>query len=120
MLFDGIANQAKPNSAAFTSSLTMSSVMSALHVLKSLLRKTLRVTIDDGRIFLGTFAGTDKDLNVILVSTSEFRSGEGENPDGRFVGQVMIPWRFVVTTEVQGRCPASGLSSSQGSSLSYT
>lgn len=60
------------------------------------------MTIDDGRIFVGTFVGTDKQLNVLLVSTEEFRIGPDAvdgNPDGRFVGQVMIPWRLVRRVE---------------------
>ncbi|TFY71225.1 hypothetical protein EVG20_g1785 [Dentipellis fragilis] len=73
----------------------------AVLALKSLLRLTLRVFIADGRIFLGTFAGTDKSLNLLLVNTEEFRLGPSDNPDGRYVGQVMIPWRLVIKTEVQ-------------------
>lgn len=60
------------------------------------------MTIDDGRIFIGTFVGTDKQLNILLVSTEEFRIGPDAvdgNPDGRFVGQVMIPWRLVRRVE---------------------
>jgi len=60
------------------------------------------VTIDDGRIFMGTFVGTDKQLNVLLVNTEEFRIGPDAvdgNPNGRFVGQVMIPWRLVCKVE---------------------
>ena len=75
----------------------------AVNALRSLLRQTLRITILDGRIFLGTFAGTDKLLNVLLVSTDEFvlpqASRAYANPDGRFVGLVQIPWRLVVKIE---------------------
>ncbi|KAH9836708.1 uncharacterized protein C8Q71DRAFT_55271 [Rhodofomes roseus] len=74
--------------------------------LRSLLCRTLRVTIDDGRIFVGTFVGTDKQLNILLVSTEEFRIGADAvdgNPNGRFVGQVMIPWRLVRKVEASGR-----------------
>ncbi|KAI0735869.1 hypothetical protein C8Q76DRAFT_713537 [Earliella scabrosa] len=70
--------------------------------LKALLRATLRVTVADGRVFLGTFAGTDKQLNVLLVNTDEYRLGPDAGPDGldgRYVGQVMIPWRLVVRVE---------------------
>ncbi|KAH9921339.1 uncharacterized protein B0H18DRAFT_861604, partial [Fomitopsis serialis] len=70
--------------------------------LKSLLRLPIRVAIDDGRIFMGTFVGTDKQLNILLVSTEEFRIGADAvdgNPNGRFVGQVMIPWRLVRKVE---------------------
>ena len=46
--------------------------------------------------------GTDKQLNILLVSTDEFRIGSDAvngNSDGRFVGQVMIPWRLVRRVE---------------------
>ncbi|TFK38650.1 hypothetical protein BDQ12DRAFT_630416 [Crucibulum laeve] len=70
--------------------------------LRALLRQPLRVHITDARIFLGTFAGTDKQLNIVLINTEEFRMGDDdETPEGRYVGQVMIPWRFVVKVEAQ-------------------
>ncbi|PSS37323.1 hypothetical protein PHLCEN_2v800 [Hermanssonia centrifuga] len=74
----------------------------AIQSLKSLLRQSLRITILDGRIFLGTFAGTDKQLNILLINTDEFRLAPRQhiNPDGRFVGLVLIPWRLVVKVEV--------------------
>jgi small nuclear ribonucleoprotein (snRNP)-like protein len=78
----------------------------ALTALRALLRRTMRVTVYDGRVLLGTFVGTDKDLNVLLLSTQEFRPGPPSTPsmdEGRYVGQVMIPWRRVVKAEVQGR-----------------
>lgn len=79
----------------------------ALEALRTLLRQTLRITITDGRVFLGTFAGTDRLLNVLLVNTDEFVVPPPDsskrihvNPDGRFVGLVQIPWRLVVRAEV--------------------
>lgn len=75
--------------------------------LKALLRKTLRVSVTDGRVFLGTFAGTDKQLNILLINTDEYRVGPdagSDGLDGRYVGQVMIPWRLVVRVE----CHAGG------------
>lgn len=72
----------------------------ALDKLRSLLRQTLRIQIVDGRIFLGTFAGTDRLLNVLLINTDEFKlTTPNPNPDGRFVGLVLIPWRLVVRVE---------------------
>ncbi|EMD41384.1 hypothetical protein CERSUDRAFT_128121 [Gelatoporia subvermispora B] len=72
--------------------------------LKSLLRKSVRVSINDGRIFVGTFAGTDKQLNILLVNADEYRIG-GErlyvNSEGRFVGQIMVPWRLIMSVEAQ-------------------
>ncbi|KAJ6569420.1 hypothetical protein B0H19DRAFT_1135402 [Mycena capillaripes] len=73
----------------------------AVERLKGLLCETLRVTVADGRIFIGSFAGTDKPLNILLLNTDEFRLGPDENPDGRYVGQILIPWRLVVKAEVQ-------------------
>ncbi|RPD59436.1 hypothetical protein L227DRAFT_161158 [Lentinus tigrinus ALCF2SS1-6] len=70
--------------------------------LKALLRTTLRVSVTDGRVFLGTFSGTDKQLNILLINTDEYRTGPDAVPDaldGRYVGQVMIPWRLVVRVE---------------------
>ncbi|KAH9982034.1 hypothetical protein BGW80DRAFT_1261123 [Lactifluus volemus] len=65
--------------------------------LKSILRGTLRIITNDDRAFIGTFVGTDKDMNILLVSTEEFRLGAShQNPAvGRYVGQVMIPWRLI-------------------------
>jgi N-alpha-acetyltransferase 38, NatC auxiliary subunit len=71
--------------------------------LKALLRETLRITVIDGRIFLGTFVGADSLLNVLLINTEEFRLGPEENWNGRFVGQVLIPWKLVVKVEALGQ-----------------
>ncbi|KAI0656775.1 hypothetical protein C8Q70DRAFT_920722 [Cubamyces menziesii] len=72
--------------------------------LKAMLKQTLRISITDGRIFVGTFAGTDKQLNVLLINTDEYRVGPdagADGADGRYVGQVMIPWRLVVRAEAR-------------------
>jgi len=75
----------------------------AVQRLKSLLNHTLRVTIRDGRVFLGSFAGTDKLLNILLVNTDEFRFSPPQhaNPGGRFVGLVLIPWKQILSVEAQ-------------------
>jgi small nuclear ribonucleoprotein (snRNP)-like protein len=67
----------------------------AIQNLKSILRGTLRILTDDNRAFIGTFVGTDKSLNILLLNTEEFRLGADANPAGRYVGQVMIPWRLI-------------------------
>ena len=73
----------------------------AIRNLKSVLRGTLRVIINDNRAFVGTFVGTDKSLNILLLNTEEFRLGAGENTAGRYVGQVMIPWRIIQNIGLQ-------------------
>ncbi|KAJ7650593.1 hypothetical protein FB45DRAFT_888201 [Roridomyces roridus] len=79
----------------------MTSMSSAVDHLKHLLCETLRITVKDGRIFIGSFAGTDQPLNILLLNTDEFRVGPNENPDGRYVGQVLVPWKLVVKIDVQ-------------------
>ncbi|KAG2023691.1 hypothetical protein CC2G_001318 [Coprinopsis cinerea AmutBmut pab1-1] len=71
--------------------------------LRSLLQQVLRITAKDGRVFLGTFAGTDKSLNVLLINTEEYsvRVEGSDVYEGRFVGQVLVPWKEVVKVEVQ-------------------
>jgi len=61
----------------------------------------LRIVTSDGRVFIGTFVGTDQLLNVLLVNTEEYRvhPTANANPNGRFVGQVMIPWRLIMQVE---------------------
>lgn len=72
--------------------------------LKGLLKQTIRVSVTDGRVFVGTFAGTDKQLNVLLINADEYRLGPDAGPDGldgRYVGQIMVPWRLVVRVEAR-------------------
>lgn len=70
-----------------------------LAYLKSTLRMTYRITIKDGRIFLGMFACTDKEKNIVLTNAEEFRI---ENlSKGRYVGLIMIPWRWITKAEVE-------------------
>jgi N-alpha-acetyltransferase 38, NatC auxiliary subunit len=78
----------------------------AIRNLKSILRGTLRIITQDDRAFVGTFVGTDKSLNILLVNTEEFRlgGGPGENTvtaAGRYVGQVMVPWRLIRNVGLQ-------------------
>jgi len=71
----------------------------AIPAIKALLTRFLRITTTDGRVFIGTFAGTDKPLNIILINAEEYRLSEPGV--GRFVGQVIFPWKIVVKVEAQ-------------------
>ncbi|KAF5356132.1 hypothetical protein D9756_004288 [Leucocoprinus leucothites] len=76
----------------------------AITKLQSLLRQFVRITTSDGRIFIGTFTGTDKLLNIILTNAEEYRvQGSDELPDGRYVSLVMIPWRHITGVEAPAR-----------------
>jgi small nuclear ribonucleoprotein (snRNP)-like protein len=79
----------------------MSNSSTAVVHLQSQLRQTLRISVSDGRVFVGTFAGTDQLLNIILINTEEYRSGQGESPNGRYVGQVMVPWKLIWRVEAK-------------------
>lgn len=90
---DGSQNSSAPNSTALDS-------------LRSLLQQVLRITTVDSRIFMGIFAGTDKPLNIILINAEEYRifQSPGQKAEviegGRYVGQVLLPWKMVLKVEV--------------------
>lgn len=86
---------------------------SSLDRMQSYLRQPLRISINDGRVFLGTFAGTDKPLNILLTNAEEYRIGMGQMLEGRFVGQILIPWKLVTKVEAQAQ------DSSQNQSFMY-
>lgn len=79
--------------------------------LASYLNFQARIKITDGRIFVGTFMCIDKQKNVILANTKEYREGwflvikvqlliyllEEE----RLVGLVMIPGEHLVKMETE-------------------
>jgi len=73
----------------------------AIRNLRNILCGTLRVIVNDNRAFVGTFVGTDKSLNILLLNTEEFRLDAGEDTAGRYVGQVMIPWRIIQAIGLQ-------------------
>lgn len=64
--------------------------------LRSYLHLKARVTVTDGRMFCGTFTCVDKQKNIILANSDEFRKGEK-----RHVGLVMIPGKHITKAEVE-------------------
>ena len=67
--------------------------------IRDLLQRILRVFISDGRIFIGTFVCTDKARNLILTNTEEFKLGDVQH--GRYVGMIMIPWKYILRVEAE-------------------
>lgn len=47
--------------------------------LESYLNFKSRIKITDGRLFIGTFVCIDKEKNIILAHTEEFRESNGSN-----------------------------------------
>lgn len=66
--------------------------MSAVEIVKRQLDNFLRVTLSDGRVLIGRFACFDKQRNVLLVEARETRAGA---PDGRNLGIVLVPRRWI-------------------------
>ncbi|KAI9690598.1 MAG: hypothetical protein M1820_009993 [Bogoriella megaspora] len=94
----------------------------AIEYLSSLLNKTLHVHTNDNRIFVGQFKCTDKDRNIILATTQEYRqpsqaalekaAAVAEEAEGsgavklsmvpRFVGLVVVPGEYITKIAVEG------------------
>jgi len=84
-------------------SMSSSEESPAIAGVKELFKQTLRVFTKDNRVFLGTFMGTDQQLNLLFINTEEFILRSPFDPNGRYVGQVMIPWRLIKQVEAQVR-----------------
>jgi N-alpha-acetyltransferase 38, NatC auxiliary subunit len=89
---------------------TLAPTTTYLDTLQSFLQQLLRITTIDGRVFLGTFAAVDKPLNIILINAEEYRISQGSgsqktelNEEGRYVGQVLLPWKMIVKVEIYER-----------------
>ncbi|KAI5803856.1 hypothetical protein EDC01DRAFT_611675 [Geopyxis carbonaria] len=90
------------------------------------INKTLRITTTDARLFVGELKCTDRDKNLILSCTSEYRyptaqqvlreaeeqeQEQAENAaaatkvtlglQSRYIGLVVVPGEFVTKVEVQ-------------------
>lgn len=90
--------------------------------IKRFLAKTLRVTVTDKRVFVGQLKCTDRDCNLVLALTHEYRpppdeeirnaaataeaEGSGATPGtvqmqftSRFIGLVVIPGEYITKIE---------------------
>mmetsp|Transcript_2450 Transcript_2450/g.3586 ORF Transcript_2450/g.3586 Transcript_2450/m.3586 type:complete len:181 (+) Transcript_2450:174-716(+) len=76
----------------------------------------LRVTLQDGRVILGTFLAFDKHLNLVLSEAEEFRTTKKskqvssiveEKQEKRLLGLVLVRGENVVSLAVEGPPPPS-------------
>jgi len=80
-------------------------------LLESLVTRTLRVTTKDTRMFVGELKCTDRDMNLILSKTHEYRIpkfsqeqlGRKVDLKSRFLGLVVVMGTDVVKVEVDER-----------------
>lgn len=94
---------------------------SAVQYLAELLNKTLHVYATDGRKFVGQLKCTDRERNVILTMTQEYRQPSAREAEvsaaahelsgkttpfkvglkRRFVGLVVIPGQYITKIEIE-------------------
>ncbi|XP_048476039.1 N-alpha-acetyltransferase 38, NatC auxiliary subunit isoform X2 [Rhincodon typus] len=72
-------------------------------MLESLLNKSMRIQMTDGRTLIGLFLCTDRDCNVILGSAQEYLKPTDSLAHGepRVLGLAMIPGHHIVSIEVE-------------------
>lgn len=90
---------------SFPNRSTTSTHRPAVDAVKALINEPMRIRTSDGRLFVGTFVCMDKQLNIVLTNTDEYRVVPGGtekfNDRGRYVTMVMVPWRLVVKIEAR-------------------
>eukprot|EP00938_MAST-03A_sp_MAST-3A-sp1_P005955 g5955.t1 len=64
--------------------------------ISKLLGTNVRATILDGRMFTGIFKIVDKNANMVLEKSTEYK-----NDEKRYAGTIMIPGKHLVKFEAQ-------------------
>jgi small nuclear ribonucleoprotein B and B' len=67
----------------------------------------MRVTVDDGRQFVGKFMAFDKHMNVVLGDAEEFRRLPVKGPKGGKTGEEKEEKRALGLVVVRGNCVVS-------------
>ncbi|XP_069776236.1 N-alpha-acetyltransferase 38, NatC auxiliary subunit isoform X1 [Narcine bancroftii] len=72
-------------------------------MLESLLNRSMRIRMTDGRTLVGLFLCTDRDCNVILGSAQEYLKPTGSPvpAEPRVLGLAMIPGHHIVSIEAE-------------------
>ncbi|KAK6436544.1 hypothetical protein LTR95_007262 [Oleoguttula sp. CCFEE 5521] len=99
----------------------MSTTEEAVSYLSSFINRTLHIHIKDGRMFVGQMKCTDRDQNIILSMTHEYRqpsqaeiikAAERHEAAGlpgnvkvdmrkRFIGLVVVPGEYITKIEAE-------------------
>lgn len=70
--------------------------------LRSLLGKPIRVTVSDGRVFVGTFACCDNHVNLVLKGAQQVTS-DAKAGGTRHLGQILVPGAHLTKIEMYQR-----------------
>lgn len=77
--------------------------------LESWLNKNMKVEMTDGRTLIGIFLCTDRDINVILGSCSEYLKPDSNEEtceeEPRFLGLAMVPGHHIMSIHVDDISP---------------
>ena len=75
--------------------------------IESLMNKTCKIKISDGRTLVGSFLCTDKEQNIILGQCQEYvnQNGLEEGEEPRTLGLAMVPGRHIVSIHIDTNVP---------------
>ncbi len=68
-------------------------------LLRTLLNKTLRIKLTDGRTLIGTFLCVDRDANIIIGGATEYSNDQLQG-EPRVLGLAMVPGRHAKSIQV--------------------
>lgn len=68
-------------------------------LLRTLLNKTLRIKLTDGRNLIGQFLCVDRDSNIIIGAATEYSNDQLQG-EPRVLGLAMVPGRHAKSIEV--------------------
>ncbi|KAH8245272.1 hypothetical protein KR032_007684, partial [Drosophila birchii] len=63
--------------------------------LQQWLGRPMRLKITDGRILVGLFACTDRDVNILMTNCKSYCEKEGE--DSQYMGTVLVASKHIVS-----------------------
>mmetsp|Transcript_12769 Transcript_12769/g.22008 ORF Transcript_12769/g.22008 Transcript_12769/m.22008 type:complete len:117 (+) Transcript_12769:23-373(+) len=96
------------------SEITQGEIRDGRNFLRRLLNRRMRCVVKDERIFIGTFVCYDKQGNIVMSDSEEYRrfqsaSEAKQDEERRIVGWVLIPSHALVSCHVETYPDLEGL-----------